>query len=116
MADSFKVLIVGGSVAGMALANMLERYNIEYELFEKHEVIAPQLGASIAILAHGSRILEQLDCLDTLETISSPLNKIFSTGPDGHQISHHAKFGDYMEELYVFRTISKTNINWTYII
>ena len=102
MAASFKVLIAGGSVAGMALANMLERYSIEYELFEKHAIIAPQLGASIAIIAHGSRILEQLDCLDTIEAISTPVNKIISTGPDGRQISRHAQFGDYMEELYVF--------------
>jgi 2-polyprenyl-6-methoxyphenol hydroxylase-like FAD-dependent oxidoreductase len=97
----FKVLIAGGSVAGMALANMLERYGIDYELLEKHATIAPQLGASIAIVAHGSRILEQLGCWDTIEAMSTPVNKMTITDPEGRRLAHHSKFGDQMEELYV---------------
>lgn len=66
---TFHVLIVGGSVAGLTLANILERYGIEYTLIEKHAVIAPNLGASIAILPHGLRILDQLGCYDALRTL-----------------------------------------------
>lgn len=51
---------MGGSVAGLTLANILERYKIDYVVVEKHATIAPQLGASIATLPHGARILDQL--------------------------------------------------------
>lgn len=56
----FRVLIVGGSVAGLTLAHCLERANIEYLILEKGDDIAPQVGASIGIMPNGGRILEQL--------------------------------------------------------
>jgi 2-polyprenyl-6-methoxyphenol hydroxylase-like FAD-dependent oxidoreductase len=101
MAAPFKVLIAGGSVAGLSLANMLERYGIDFEVFEKHAIIAPQLGASIGIFPNGFRILDQLGCLDAVDTISTPINSLMITGPDGKQLASHHKFGDYVEELYV---------------
>ncbi|PQE30540.1 FAD binding domain-containing protein [Rutstroemia sp. NJR-2017a WRK4] len=55
----FKVLIVGGSVAGLTLANVLERGGIDFELFEKREV-APQLGQSILLLPCTLLVHEQL--------------------------------------------------------
>ncbi|KAM3083626.1 hypothetical protein ACMFMG_004270 [Clarireedia jacksonii] len=55
----FKVLIVGGSVAGLTLANALERAGIDFELFEKREV-APQLGQSILLLPCTILVHEQL--------------------------------------------------------
>ncbi|GKT59841.1 FAD dependent monooxygenase [Colletotrichum tofieldiae] len=42
----FKVIIVGGSISGLSLANMLEKFGIEYVLLEGHSVIAPQPGLS----------------------------------------------------------------------
>ncbi|RYP20387.1 hypothetical protein DL765_002845 [Monosporascus sp. GIB2] len=45
MAAPFKVLIIGGGVAGLSLAIMLEAYGFEYELLEKHSDVAPKLGA-----------------------------------------------------------------------
>ena len=62
----FKVIIAGGSVSGLALANMLEQAGIDYVVLEKHEQIAPNLGASIAIAPNSSRILDQLGCFDAL--------------------------------------------------
>lgn len=62
----FKVIIVGGSVAGLSLANMLERSGIDYVVLEARREIAPQLGASIGMLPNGLRILEQLGCYDAL--------------------------------------------------
>ncbi|KAJ5192502.1 hypothetical protein N7449_008644 [Penicillium cf. viridicatum] len=56
----FKVVIVGGSVAGLSLANMLETVNIDYVILEAHEEIAPQVGASIRLMPNGLRILDQL--------------------------------------------------------
>ncbi|KAF2015193.1 FAD/NAD(P)-binding domain-containing protein [Aaosphaeria arxii CBS 175.79] len=60
------VLIAGGSVAGLALANMLEQTGIDYLVLEKYSRIAPDLGASIGIFPNGCRILDQLGCYEAL--------------------------------------------------
>ncbi|KAK1654616.1 hypothetical protein BDP81DRAFT_478104 [Colletotrichum phormii] len=56
-----KIIIIGGSVAGLTLANMLEKFDgMEYILLEAYPSIAPQVDASIGLLPNGLRILEQL--------------------------------------------------------
>lgn len=66
----FKVIIVGGSVAGLSVANMLEQFNIDYVLLEAYPDIAPQVGASIGILPSGFRILDQLGCFEPILDIA----------------------------------------------
>lgn len=66
----FKVVIVGGSVSGLSLANMLEKFNIDYILLEAHPEIAPQLGASMGLLPGGLRILDQLGCYDRVRKMA----------------------------------------------
>ncbi|KAI9929711.1 hypothetical protein MW887_001187 [Aspergillus wentii] len=68
---NFRVVIVGGSIAGLTLAHSLERANIDYVVLEAYNDIAPQVGASIGVLPNGARILDQLgiydDILDEVE-------------------------------------------------
>jgi 2-polyprenyl-6-methoxyphenol hydroxylase-like FAD-dependent oxidoreductase len=72
---NFKVIIVGGSVSGLTLANMLEKLNIDYVVLESYKTIAPQVGASIGLQANGLRILDQLGCADTLvDLVDTPLH------------------------------------------
>ncbi|GAW26859.1 putative fad binding domain protein [Rosellinia necatrix] len=59
---STRIVIVGGGVAGLSLANMLERAGIDFVVLEAYEKIAPQLGASIAIYPQFARILDQIGC------------------------------------------------------
>ncbi|OCT53944.1 FAD binding monooxygenase [Cladophialophora carrionii] len=59
---AFKVIIVGGGVAGLTLANALELAKVEYVLLESKGQFAPAVGASIAIGANGNRVLDQLGC------------------------------------------------------
>ncbi|RKL28325.1 hypothetical protein BFJ72_g12556 [Fusarium proliferatum] len=66
----FKVIIVGGSVAGLSVANMLEQFDIDYVLLEAYPQIAPQVGASIGILPNGFRILDQLGCFEPILDIA----------------------------------------------
>ncbi|RSM08654.1 hypothetical protein CEP52_004613 [Fusarium oligoseptatum] len=70
----FKIVIVGGSVSGLSLANMLEKFDIEYILLEAHSTIAPQLGASIGLLPSGLRILDQLGCYDKIRALAGDCN------------------------------------------
>ena len=62
--STFRIIIAGGGVAGLTLANALERANIDYLLLEAGDQIAPLAGASIAVQPNGSRILDQIGALD----------------------------------------------------
>lgn len=70
---SLKVIIIGGSVAGLTLAHYFERTGIDYVLLEGHAQIAPQLGASIALLPNGCLILDQLGLWDEIEKLTVPI-------------------------------------------
>lgn len=100
--SDFTVIIVGGSVAGLTLANILERYAIDYLVLEKHSEIAPQLGASLGLLPHGERILDQLGIFSRVEAISKPMEKVQFHGPDGLPLIAPLPFGMMVEELFVY--------------
>ncbi|KAL2851041.1 monooxygenase [Aspergillus pseudoustus] len=88
MEAPFKVVIVGGSVAGLTLAHCLHRANIEYVVLEKRVQIAPQEGASIGLWPTGGQILDQLglwkDVTGDAEAILCH-NLLF---PDGYAFTH----------------------------
>lgn len=65
----FRVVIAGGSIAGLSLALALERSGIDFVVLEAHPTIAPQVGASIAVLPSGARILDQLGCYDDVAAL-----------------------------------------------
>ena len=67
------VIIAGGGVAGLALANCLQAARIDYTLLEARKDIAPQVGASIATFPNGVRILDQLGCLDAINRNAFPV-------------------------------------------
>lgn len=80
---TFRVIITGGGVCGLTLANALERGRIEYTLLESRDEIAPALGASIAINANGFRILDQLGCYDHIDSKTVPFDYIRTYLPTG---------------------------------
>lgn len=59
---TFKVVIAGGGVSGLTLANALEQAKVDYVLLESKDEFAPVVGASIAIAQNGNRVLDQLGC------------------------------------------------------
>ncbi|KAL4797754.1 hypothetical protein BDV19DRAFT_357936 [Aspergillus venezuelensis] len=102
---AFKVLIIGGSITGLTLAAILERYGIDYTLIEKHADVAPQLGASIGLIAHGARILEQLGCYDEVLPFSNEIESIDLHGADGNLLAIHDKMGTHMEAMHGYRLL-----------
>ncbi|KAF2664645.1 FAD/NAD(P)-binding domain-containing protein [Microthyrium microscopicum] len=66
MATDYKmrVIIAGGGVVGLVLANALEQAGIDYILLERRDEISPTIGQSIAAEPNGARILDQLGILD----------------------------------------------------
>ncbi|KAI1082129.1 FAD dependent monooxygenase [Whalleya microplaca] len=73
MLDDFKVIIVGGSVAGLSLAHCLERLGISFTVLEQQNQISPHLGASIGILPNGARIFDQLGIFSAIENETEAL-------------------------------------------
>ncbi|PYH97264.1 FAD/NAD(P)-binding domain-containing protein [Aspergillus ellipticus CBS 707.79] len=72
----FRVLIVGGGIAGLTLANALQHAGVDFLVLEGRSEIAPQLGASIGLAPNGSRILDQLFCYDDLEKLAEPVQSV----------------------------------------
>jgi 2-polyprenyl-6-methoxyphenol hydroxylase-like FAD-dependent oxidoreductase len=97
----FRVIIVGGSVAGLTLSNMLEAYGIDFAVLEKHEDIAPRLGAGYAMMPYGARILDQLGCYHALEKLSSPVNSVSGFDERGKRCLHLSQLGAWMESRLV---------------
>ncbi|PGH28923.1 hypothetical protein GX50_08329 [[Emmonsia] crescens] len=56
----FRVLIAGGGISGLSMANMLQKSGIDFLVLEAYPDIAPQVGASIGFQPPGLRILDQL--------------------------------------------------------
>ncbi|CAG7970179.1 unnamed protein product [Penicillium salamii] len=94
----FRVIIVGGSVAGLALANMLEQYGIDFVVLEKHESIAPHLGAGFAMLPHGARILDQLGCYNALEKLSTPIDTMVGYDENAEKCTKISNIGVILEQ------------------
>lgn len=94
-----KVIIVGGSITGLTLANMLERIGVDYVLLEAHSEIAPQVGASIGMWPYGLRILDQLGCYEPIRAlIDKPLERGVLVGPDGKPLLTTENLSDHIEE------------------
>ncbi|XXG99506.1 hypothetical protein Hte_005845 [Hypoxylon texense] len=70
--DSFRIIIAGGGIAGLTLANALDKAGIDFIVLEKYE-IAPQLGASICMLGHSARVLDQLGVWKAMCATAFPL-------------------------------------------
>ncbi|KAH7402239.1 hypothetical protein DE146DRAFT_459836 [Phaeosphaeria sp. MPI-PUGE-AT-0046c] len=85
MADNrpFRVIIGGGGIAGLTLANALEKASVDYILLEARDTISPQVGASIGIFPNGGRIIDQLGCFDQIEREICPLGLYYNRYQDG---------------------------------
>jgi 2-polyprenyl-6-methoxyphenol hydroxylase-like FAD-dependent oxidoreductase len=100
----FKVVIVGGSVSGLTLANMLEKLNIDYVVLESYKTIAPQVGASIGLQANGLRILDQLGCAETLiDFVDTPLHSQFLRDSEGKEFVRFDGIAKILENRYARR-------------
>ncbi|PYH44830.1 FAD-dependent oxidoreductase [Aspergillus saccharolyticus JOP 1030-1] len=73
--SKFRVVIVGGSIAGLTLAHGLLRNNIDFVVLESRDDIAPQVGASISINPNGSRIFDQIGVFDEIRDLVEPLRQ-----------------------------------------
>ncbi|KAJ5720015.1 Monooxygenase FAD-binding [Penicillium malachiteum] len=92
MADTkpknFRVIIVGGSIAGLTLAHCLMHHGIDFVVLEGRNEIAPQEGASISIWANASLAVDQLGILDDLLAEVEPLEYVYNWSDKGKLLSY----------------------------
>ncbi|KAH7220193.1 hypothetical protein BKA60DRAFT_596489 [Fusarium oxysporum] len=100
MADKrpFRVVIVGASVAGLSLANMLQANAIDFLVLEAYPTIAPQVGASIGLLPHGNRILDQLGLYEKVMEIAPPIQIFNFRDSDGQILARHPEMDERLVE------------------
>ncbi|SPQ25384.1 76920dad-2e05-476e-8657-376aa0d4bde4 [Thermothielavioides terrestris] len=84
--DRFRVIIVGGGVAGLTLANALEQAGVDYVLLERRGEIAPQVGASIGVFPNAARILDQLGVWQKVDEASEGLKVMYTRDAKGRLI------------------------------
>ncbi|OAL56022.1 FAD-binding domain-containing protein [Pyrenochaeta sp. DS3sAY3a] len=87
--QDFKIIIAGGSIAGLTLANMLQKTNIDFVVLEAYPDIAPQVGASIGLHPYGLRIFDQLGLYGQLEKLVSPPNIFYFRDLNGKLLAQH---------------------------
>ncbi|KAL1638039.1 hypothetical protein SLS58_009060 [Diplodia intermedia] len=86
---NFRVAIVGGSIPGLTLALALEKSGIDFVVLEAYPEMAPQVGASIAVLPNGFRILDQLGCYEhLLQRVNCTIDNFIIRDSDGRVLTH----------------------------
>jgi 2-polyprenyl-6-methoxyphenol hydroxylase-like FAD-dependent oxidoreductase len=73
MANASRILIVGGGIAGLTLANALHRQGLTAELVERNQTWSA-VGAGIAVQPNGTRILRALGIDGMLELAGEPIH------------------------------------------
>lgn len=68
-----KVIISGGGIAGLTLANALEKAGINFVLLEARALLDPQVGASIAIAPSSMRIFDQIGAAQEIIDQTTPI-------------------------------------------
>ncbi|KAE8351954.1 FAD/NAD(P)-binding domain-containing protein [Aspergillus coremiiformis] len=84
---NFRVVIVGGSIAGLTLAHSLQRCGIDFVVLEAGDDIAPQVGASIGIFANGARVFDQLGIFNRVLEETIPVNTVYYRTESGKLIT-----------------------------
>jgi 2-polyprenyl-6-methoxyphenol hydroxylase-like FAD-dependent oxidoreductase len=79
----FKVLIAGGSIAGLTLANALARANVDFILLESHGRIDASIGGALTIVSNGQRILDQMGIYDDINPHLEPAGDVYTYLKDG---------------------------------
>ncbi|KAJ5175587.1 uncharacterized protein N7482_001464 [Penicillium canariense] len=81
--ENLRVIIIGGGIAGLTLANCLDRTSIDYVVLEKHREITANIGAAIALQPNGARILDQLGIYNRLRKDLYDINSYHTGFPNG---------------------------------
>jgi len=72
--SSIKALIVGGGIAGLSLAVMMDLAGIEYEILERTTGEEPPMGSALALGPPVLRLLEQMGLFEDIKRVSKEVS------------------------------------------
>ncbi|TKA75880.1 hypothetical protein B0A55_04847 [Friedmanniomyces simplex] len=79
-ASNFKVIVVGGGPIGLTAAA------IDFPILEHRSHVIADAGSNLVLMLIGLRAISQLDLLDPLNAVSSPLSRIDRLDHDGRDV------------------------------
>ncbi|KAG8163816.1 hypothetical protein KVR01_005734 [Diaporthe batatas] len=88
----FRVIVVGGGVAGLAASHALQKAGIDHVVLERRSSVAPPEGASIAMYPNGARILHQFGALEAVQKHCVPPGRYWARLPNKKIISNNGVF------------------------
>lgn len=73
MRSNTVVVIIGGSISGLVLANALAHQHIQCTILEAKTDLLTNAGAALTILPNGARILDQLGLFQEIANEAAPI-------------------------------------------
>ncbi|KAK7706600.1 hypothetical protein SLS64_007431 [Diaporthe eres] len=102
----FKIIIAGGGIAGLTLAAILEKFDIDYVLLESYGDIAPEVGASIGLFPNGLRILDQIGCYEAIRALpETDIRHTHIADENGKTIARRSDSMPHLEQRLGYRSI-----------
>ncbi|KAG0308274.1 hypothetical protein BGZ98_008445 [Dissophora globulifera] len=103
-----KVLIIGAGMGGVTLALLLEKANIDYEIYERAKELKA-VGSAIGIAPNVMPMMEQLGLLDDIKNIYQVFKQmdVYNESPDGEtlELSSRTEFSE-LKELSGYPSVS----------
>ncbi|KAF9993894.1 hypothetical protein BGZ80_005951 [Entomortierella chlamydospora] len=86
--NTTKAIIVGGGIAGLSLALMMELAGIEYEILERYTGDEPDVGSGLVLGPPVLRLLEQMGMglLEEVEKVSKASSGLTVYDPEGRRL------------------------------
>ncbi|MEU6089516.1 NAD(P)/FAD-dependent oxidoreductase [Streptomyces sp. NPDC047085] len=82
-----RILVIGGGIAGTAVALGLHKGGHDVAVFEAHPDTAEDLGAFLTLATNGMRALAQLDATDTVAAVGFPLISLRLLDSQGAEVT-----------------------------
>lgn len=99
----FKIIIAGGGIHGLALANMLEQLDIDYVLLEARGHPTPEVGAGIGLFSNSLRILDQLGIFEKVAAIpQAHIGRTCLHDTDGSYITSCNDFAEHYTRRFAY--------------
>lgn len=94
---SFKVIVVGGGIAGLATSHALQLAKIDHIVLESHHEVCSHVGASIGLWPNGIRVLDQMGCWKDIQRHCAPMNDSYNRLPNG-SVTSVGRLADMIKE------------------
>ena len=106
--SQLKILIIGGGMSGLTLANLLEQQGMQFDIIERMEDWT-HAGYSLGLWPLGSRILKGLGLFEEFRKITTPLEEYYVFNKKGKKISY-VNVREVLEDENMIRMITRKEL------